>query len=315
MGPHQEMAPRSVQCRFSPCSGNPPAQGRFGYTGGLDAIARMAGVRCACALPVAAAWRVGAQQGKRGGHGCSGAAAWSGAARWCWQHGHRALQRACACVLPQRHCARRGADSLSLHRHWSRSHPGKLANPQHGWPVAHLPGSAVHHRWRLPGGAQAASWRAAGGCAPSVASRWRRSSQRSRRRYGSSISSLFPETAGAREATTQISHRIAPHRPVRTVVSTRLIQPKKRVMSRPKPWPAERPRGCRKRELDLDGDPVRRRVQAAAGTQAEWTPFIDAVEEELVDTFLAGEEDAFRGRSKGQKLVWEACKQVSAWKL
>ena len=48
-------------------------------------------------------------------------------------------------------------------------------------------------------------------------------------------------------------------------------------MSRPKPWPAEWPSGCRKRERDLDWDPVRRRVQAAAGAQAEWTSFIDAM--------------------------------------
>ena len=84
-------------------------------------------------------------------------------------------------------------------------------------------------------------------------------------------------------------------------------------MSRPKPWPAERPSGCRKRERDLDWDPVRRRVQAAAGAQAGWTSFIDAVEEELVDAFLIAPEeaDAFCGRSQGQKLVWKACK--SPW--
>ena len=58
MGPHQEMAPRSLQRRFSPGSGNSLAQGRSGCRGGLDAIARMACVHRACALPVAAAWRV-----------------------------------------------------------------------------------------------------------------------------------------------------------------------------------------------------------------------------------------------------------------
>ena len=43
----------------------------------------------------------GAQQGKRGGHGCSGVAAWPGdAARWCWRQGHRPVQGACARVLP-----------------------------------------------------------------------------------------------------------------------------------------------------------------------------------------------------------------------
>ena len=63
---HQEMASRSVQRTFPLGSGNSHAQG------GLDAIARMAGVHCASALPVAAAWRVGlhqadgAPQGKRG---------------------------------------------------------------------------------------------------------------------------------------------------------------------------------------------------------------------------------------------------------
>ena len=91
-------------------------QGRSGCRGGLDAIERMAV--------------------KRGGHGCSSAAAWSGdAARWCWRQGHRAVQGACARVLPQRHCARRRTDSLSLRAHRSRSHPGKLPNPQHHWPV------------------------------------------------------------------------------------------------------------------------------------------------------------------------------------
>ena len=121
------------------------------------------------------------------------------------------------------------------------------------------------------------------------------------------------DLAGVCEAITHVSQHIAPHRPVRIVVSTRLIQPKKRVMSRPKPWPAERPSGCRKREHDLDWDPVRRLVQAAAGAQAGCTSFIDAVEEELVDAFLMAleEADAFRGRSQGQKLVWKACK--SPW--
>ena len=84
-------------------------------------------------------------------------------------------------------------------------------------------------------------------------------------------------------------------------------------MSRPKPWPADRPSGCRKRERDLDWDPVRRRVQAAAGAQAGWTSFIDAVEEELVGAFLIAPDEAgaFCGRSQGQKLVWKACK--SPW--
>ena len=111
------------------------------------------------------------------------------------------------------------------------------------------------------------------------------------------------DLAGACEAAAHISQHIAPHRPVRIVVSTRLIQPMKRVMSRPNNWPADRPSGCRKR------DPVRWRVQAAAGAQAEWTSFIDAVEE-LVDAFLIAldEAGAFCARSQGQKLVWKACK-------
>ena len=85
---------------------------------------------CDCKDGAVGLHQAGAQQRKRGGHGCSSAAARTGdAARWCWRQGHRALQRACACFLPQRHCARRGADSFSLHAHWSRAHPGKPANP------------------------------------------------------------------------------------------------------------------------------------------------------------------------------------------
>ena len=64
------------------------------------------------------------------------------------------------------------------------------------------------------------------------------------------------------------------------VVSTPLIQPKKRIISRPTPWPVVRPSGCRKRESDLDWDPLRRRVQEAAGAPTGWTSFIDAMEEE-----------------------------------
>ena len=58
------------------------------------------------------------QQRKRGSHDCSSAAAWAGdAARRCWRQGHGALQRACACILPQRYCAMPGAESFSLHAH------------------------------------------------------------------------------------------------------------------------------------------------------------------------------------------------------
>ena len=121
------------------------------------------------------------------------------------------------------------------------------------------------------------------------------------------------DLAGAFEATTHNSQHTAPHRPVRILVSTRLTHAKQRVMNRPKRWPAERPSGCRKRELDLDWDLVRRRVQAALGAQAGWTSFIDA-EEELVDAFLIAldEAGAFCGRSQGQELVWKACK--SPWR-
>ena len=83
------------------------------------------------------------------------------------------------------------------------------------------------------------------------------------------------DLAGACEGATQISEHNAPRRPVRTVDYTRLIHPKKRVMSRPKPWPAV-----------LDRDPLRQCVQEAAGAQAGWTSCIDAVEEELTNAFL-----------------------------
>ena len=83
------------------------------------------------------------------------------------------------------------------------------------------------------------------------------------------------DLAGACEAVTHLSHHVALHRPVRIVVSTRLIQPKQRAMNRPKPWPAERPSGCRMREFHLGWDPLPLRVWAAVGAKAEWTPFID----------------------------------------
>ena len=53
-------------------------------------------------------------------------------------------------------------------------------------------------------------------------------------------------------------------------------------------------------------------VQGAARAQTGWTSFIDAVEEELVDTFLIAPDAAgpFRGRSQGQKWVWQACKTL-----
>ena len=94
------------------------------------------------------------------------------------------------------------------------------------------------------------------------------------------------DIAGACEATTHLSHHVAPHRPVRIFVSARLIQPNKWAMNRPKPWPAERPAGCIKREFDVDWNPVRRRVQAVVGALAGWTFMIDAVEEEVVDAFF-----------------------------
>ena len=71
-GPIKKWLLEACNADFSPGSGNSPAQGRFGCRGGLDAIARMAGVHCAGALPVSSAWREGlhqadgAQQGQRG---------------------------------------------------------------------------------------------------------------------------------------------------------------------------------------------------------------------------------------------------------
>ena len=94
------------------------------------------------------------------------------------------------------------------------------------------------------------------------------------------------ELAGMCEATTRISQHIAPRRPVRIVVSTGLIQPKK-------PWPAVRPSGCRKRECDLDSDPV-------------------------VDAFLIapGEAGAVAGPETGLAgLQKPLVRQVSAWQL
>ena len=44
-------------------------------------------------------------------------------------------------------------------------------------------------------------------------------------------------------------------------------------MSRPKPVLAVRPNGCRRREVDLSWDKVRRGVQAASGAWAGWTSF------------------------------------------
>ena len=64
------------------------------------------------------------------------------------------------------------------------------------------------------------------------------------------------DLTGAREATTQISQHVA------------LFPPSKLVMNRPQPWLAVRPCGCKRLERDLDWDPVRRRVQEAAGAQA-----------------------------------------------
>ena len=75
--------------------------------------------------------------------------------------------------------------------------PGKLTNYRQNWAVVNLPGPAVQHWERRPVGSQAArgKWL---GCAPSVASWWRRSSPRSRRRIGSSTSSSSHEALQAR---------------------------------------------------------------------------------------------------------------------
>ena len=265
-------------------------------------------MHCAGALLVAVAWRVslhqadGAQQGKRGGHGCSGRAAWlattDGGA------GDRGIELCKGRVLAFCHSGIVSGVALILSVYM---HSG--AGPtQENWQLLSTIGQWLTSQ-ALPfiiGGdfqvepkqLEDSGWvRTVGGFVVTP--------QPSHR-----VTDFFVvsrDLAGVCEAITHVSQHIAPHRPVRIVVSTRLIQPKKRVMSRPKPWPAERPSGCRKREHDLDWDPVRRLVQAAAGAQAGCTSFIDAVEEELVDAFLMAleEADAFRGRSQGQKLVWK----------
>ena len=85
-------------------------------------------------------------------------------------------------------------------------------------------------------------------------------------------------------------------------------------MSTPKPWPADRPSGCRKRERELDCAAVSRQPQER---RRGWTSFIDAVEEELVDAFLIAPDEVgeFCGRSQCQKLVWKACKSPSCDKF
>ena len=121
------------------------------------------------------------------------------------------------------------------------------------------------------------------------------------------------DLAGACQATTHISPHIAPHRPVKLVVSAQLVQPFQSVMSRPRPWPVVRPSGCRRTQCGLDWDAVRCSVQEAERPQAGWQAFIEAVEEELIDAFLIADDVAgtYRGRAKGQRLVLKACK--SPW--
>ena len=126
--------------------------------------------------------------------GCSGDVVWPGdAARWCRRQRHRAVHGACACALPQWHCTRRGTDSLSLHACTL------------GWVSPMKTGSP-------------SSWRTADGCPLSVALWWCRSSPRSPPHLVIDFFVVSRDLASACEATTQISHHIAPLRPVRHVV-------------------------------------------------------------------------------------------------
>ena len=51
--------------------------------------------------------------------------------------------------------------------------------------------------------------------------------------------------------------------------------------------------------------------EEAVGAHADWSAFIDAVEE-FVGTFLIalGDDEAFRGRSQSQKMIWKAYKRT-----
>ena len=273
----------------------------------------------ACALPLAAAWRVGvqqagdAQQRLCGGHGGSCAAAWLGdAARWCGQQGHRALQRVCAGALSQWYCPR-GNLVLTVYMHTGAGltqENWQILNTIGQWLTSQALPFIIGGDFQVePSQLEDSGWvRAVGGyvVAPRLAT-----ITPSHRVIDFFVVSR--DLAGACEATTHISQHIAPHRPVKIFVSTRMIQLKKRVMSRPQPWPQVRPSGCRRAECDFDWDAVRQRVQASERPQEGWATFIDAVEEDFIDIFLIAPDvaEAYRGRSHYQRLVWKACK--SPW--
>ena len=77
--------------------------------------------------------------------------------------------------------------------------------------------------------------------------------------------------AGVCEAGTEISKHIAPHRPDNIAIFTRLLQPKKLVMNRPKSCPLVRPIGCNRPGRDLDWDVVQLDFQEAVGAHALWS--------------------------------------------
>ena len=126
-----------------------------------------------------------------------------------------------------------GALILSVYMHTGAGLTEEKSS-QHDWLVANFPGTTVYHRWRLPGGPKQledSGWvRDVGGFAVAPQLATVTPSHR--------VIDFFAvsrDLAGVCEATTQISQHIALHRPVRIVVSTRLTQPKQRVMNRPKP--------------------------------------------------------------------------------
>ena len=85
-----------------------------------------------------------------------------------------------------------GALILSAYTHTRAGLTQELANSQHDWPVAYLPGSAVHHRWQ-PTQLERGGWaRAIGGfvVAPQLAT--------VTPSHRASISSLPPEILQAR---------------------------------------------------------------------------------------------------------------------
>ena len=131
--------------------------------------------------------------------------------------------------------------------------------------------------------------------------RWLRGGAEARHRHAVASSHRFVSSSLETEATTQISEHIAPHRPVRIVVSTRLFQPRTLVKTKPKPWPTVRPSGCKNLERHLDWDPVRQRGRGSAGRMDD----VHAVEEELIGAFLIAPDDAdaFRDFPRGNPVT------------